>query len=1045
MFSDLHSINRARLQLRQHDFNGAYSSYPLDNMGVPLSNPWWWLLELFRIDGRNSLYERQPEHISLYYSPDITANHYQRLIYSALSISGVDYAPIAQNQIANLPAKLIKPDTVVIFHQHWLKDIYTDFDSEISDYYSVDLYFNHLRNFHSLGGKIIWTVHNLFDHDITNSEHRHLNQHCLCQMMQLADLILIHSPDSQTALEAICHLDISDRVHVLPHPLYDSMLSLQQNCPTELDGHELFDGLTYLCFGLLRPYKGGLDLLLDYLAALQSGHLENSRLIFAGIVRDKSLLREHAQLPDSLRHKIIFINRRISDHELAWLCSNSDIAVLPYREILTSGSFYQATTFALPAIVPASGMFTSLVKDGEDALVYKLDSDLSTSLKRAYNLGQPALKRLGENALLRHRKSSASEHVSTRFLELLFQLVRSAPSAILDERDESSVRLATILSEDSHRSKSSLLEIFLDLGSLSPFEKLCWIGWCNLLIQGCGRQVQLVLFEPDLDDSAIKKNEISALTQGCSVRLMKTKTNILITSGNHVHISSSMTLSDKLLHRFDLILVHPSSLPSIWATDIFFRLTGESDWVDALCSALVDATDERWRCQLDEWLAKVAPAGFRASVLTSIHDGSEFLQGFLEDVANWISYSQYEHFLIRADSQGNEHADLLDHVRQHDNAVYINLVQDPGLYAVWNLGARLSSAEYLTNANLDDRRAPEHLSTLVDYLEEHPDISVVSTQLRVTTQPNLAWAGSDDSALLFKSKEIACYAADRLFIRDSSGVRSYNLPHCMPVWRRSLHLHAGFFREKRFGPSADWAFWSGAGLLGFRFAFLASPMGLYLRHAESYWRRKSAQDFDQRIVAEYADMALQGIRLSRDDFTLRQRIDETLAAYRDGDSLGILSGLLDCALRLLHLDLVDSNISASRELIDLMAKRWLGMPEFVLFVDLRQKILRDMNTPLNNIANFIIELLHEYPELELESSTRFHACIERAMLDYFMMTRSILPLLALAYLRHRQNRFAEEARLLFLASKHAPQTFQAEKDTVYLRKPVLEMPSAPAI
>ncbi len=1031
--------------LRQKDLPGAFSSFPRDSTDLPLTNPWWWLLELHRIEAGTAFNNSKKDHLTLYFSPENTANNYQNLLYSALSASGVAHAPITPSEVSFLPARLINNSSTVIFHQHWLRDIYTGNDPSVSDTQSIELYFNQLRQFRVLGGKIIWTIHNLYDHDIISPVHRQLNHQCLCQMIQLADLILIHSPDSQSALEAACHMDITDRVHVLPHPLYDSMLSIHQICPTELDGCSDFNGLTYLCFGLLRPYKGGLALLFDYVAALKSGQLENSRLIFAGVVLDKSLLREHALLPDSLRKKIIFINRRISDHELAWLCSNSNIAVLPYREILTSGSFYQATTFSLPTIVPATGMFTSLVKDGEDALVYKHDVDLRSTLARAYDLGRPALKRMGNNALLRHQSLSASELVSKRFSELLFQLVLSSPPSVRSDRSESTVRLASILSEDSLSSKSTLLEIFLDLASLSSYEKACWITWCGLLVKGCGRQVRLVLFESDMDETVIKRSTLYTLTQGCTVLLKKDKTVLLSSSGNFVHISSSMTLSDKLLHRFDLVFVHPNSLPCIWATDVFLRLTGESEWIDSLCPPLVEATDKSWKTRFEEWIANVVPAGFAASVLTSIHNGSEFLTGFIDNTSKWNNYSQYEHFLIRADSQHNEHNDILDHVLQNENAVYINIEQDPGLYSVWNLAARLSGAQYLTNANLDDRRAPEHLTTLVDHLEEHPDIAVVSTQLRVTTQPNIPWDDAHDSDLLFNTEESPCYATDRLFIRDTSGVKSYNLPHCMPVWRRSLHLHAGYFREQRYGPSADWAFWSAAGALGFRFAFLASPMGLYLRHDDSYWRRNSDQDFDQRIVAEYADMALHGINQKREDFTLRQRIDESLSAYLEGDSLGILSSLLDCALRLQHLDLVDSNISASRELIDLMAKQWLGMSQFVYFVEQRISILHDMNNTLHNIQSLIIELLHEYSVLELESPVLFHECTERALIDYFMMTRSMLPLLSLAYLRHCQDRSADEARLLALAFKQSPHSFQKMKDFIYLRKPVSKNSFSPAI
>jgi hypothetical protein len=56
-----------------------------------------------------------------------------------------------------------------------------------------------------------------------------------------------------------------------------------------------------------------------------------------------------------------------------------------------------------------------------------------------------------------------------------------------------------------------------------------------------------------------------------------------------------------------------------------------------------------------------------------------------------------------------------------------------------------------------------------------------------------------------------CFSLQQLAsVSPAGGLRRMepnNLPHCMPMWRRSLHDRYGWFREDRYGTFADWAFW----------------------------------------------------------------------------------------------------------------------------------------------------------------------------------------------------------------------------------------------
>jgi glycosyltransferase involved in cell wall biosynthesis len=254
--------------------------------------------------------------------------------------------------------------------------------------------------------------------------------------------------------------------------------------------------------------------------------------------------------------------------------------------------------------------------------------------------------------------------------------------------------------------------------------------------------------------------------------------------------------------------------------------------------------------------AKIPPAlkAWRptCSILTSLYDGDAYLDGFLENCASWQGYDDMEHFVVRPASPGNEHERLIEHGRKHPSLVYLWLPEDPGLYEVWNLTARLSSAPYLTNANVDDRRAPDHVARLTACLDAMPDCDIVSSGLRNTDVRNLRWEESGGLDKWPAGSEDFSYGLAGLFRRRNGRLGSNNLPHCMPVWRSGLHVTNGYFDESRFGPSADWEFWLRCAQQGSRFRLISDPLGLHLKAEDSYWRRHSeAEVADDKVLARY--------------------------------------------------------------------------------------------------------------------------------------------------------------------------------------------------
>ncbi len=367
------------------------------------------------------------------------------------------------------------------------------------------------------------------------------------------------------------------------------------------------------------------------------------------------------------------------------------------------------------------------------------------------------------------------------------------------------------------------------------------------------------------------------------------------------YVTDSSALSRKLFLNVPLIYIQPRSAPT--KVDAYFYRKSQEQ-----------------AGQTTSW----QPVTHSVTLISSVFRGDEFLPGFLDNCMELHGYGDFEHFLIRPGSPGNEHERLVEHARQCPSAVYLNLAEDPGLYEVWNLGARLATSHYITNANIDDRRAPEHVTHLKKVLDVNSDVTVASTALRISKKRNLTWKDSGACEVWFGNVGDLLVGVDGLFEqRADEGMASRNFPHCMPLWRRNMHARTGEFDEKKYGPSADWAFWIHAGMQGALFHLSAKPFGLYLHDEESYWRRASTnRQNDQRIVEEFTAWARLGKEPAHRHHSISREISDAISLLSTGAVYEGLGRLLDVARQ--------SNRLGATEvaLLNRTAEQFLGCKDF---------------------------------------------------------------------------------------------------------------------
>lgn len=207
------------------------------------------------------------------------------------------------------------------------------------------------------------------------------------------------------------------------------------------------------------------------------------------------------------------------------------------------------------------------------------------------------------------------------------------------------------------------------------------------------------------------------------------------------------------------------------------------------------------------WLSTSLFSSPQLTIITSVYNGDRFISHFLQQIARQTIYSECQHIIINANSPGNEEPVIVDFVKEHPSVEYYHLEKDPGLYSVWNMALELAQAEFITNANLDERLAPFAYEALLNEIQEYPEIDLVYSNAYITQFPNQT----------FEQHELEFIYIAPEFNLQKLQKACYIGSH--PVWRKSMHEKYGVF-DTRFLCAGDWEMWLRAATRGSKFKLL---------------------------------------------------------------------------------------------------------------------------------------------------------------------------------------------------------------------------------
>ncbi len=264
--------------------------------------------------------------------------------------------------------------------------------------------------------------------------------------------------------------------------------------------------------------------------------------------------------------------------------------------------------------------------------------------------------------------------------------------------------------------------------------------------------------------------------------------------------------------------------------------------------------------------------GLRCTLVTSIFRSDAYLDRFLSNCQDIIGYNaEIAHTAVISQASDFESDRLRKWLEVNTKALLICNRNDPGLYECWNIAIRSSNTPFISNANVDDLRHPQQLKTLLRAFDVRPHISVAASAL-VPFEDNVTDWGQIRTDRAWYSTHAGEFGFLDLARLDKTQEGQYrliphNIPHCMPVWKKTLHSIYGYFNEKRFGTYADWAFWLKVMEGGERGYLEPTPLSFYFINPKSHNRRgDQLGTLHSKIEREYLHSFLTRLHLPAVNF-----------------------------------------------------------------------------------------------------------------------------------------------------------------------------------
>ena len=306
-------------------------------------------------------------------------NPYTRLLYEGVERHGVVVKDFS-------PARALRGG-YDLWHVHWPEDFLSYPSALMAAVYVVaELLLMALAR--CRGTRVVWTIHDLGPHD---SHHPWLEALFWPLFLPMVDGYITLSEHAREQAQKQFPILQTVPGAVVPHghyrPAYPAPVS-QAQARKEWEMPEDAPVAAYI--GRIRPYKN-VDALLRAFRAVDASE---ARLLVAGNPTSEHLA-EQIRTAAGADSRIQLALRFIPEDEMPSVLAAADLVVLPYDDILHSGSALLSLSFNRPVLVPERGAMTELRADVGEEWVYTYTGtltagDVNATLRAARRDDRPA-------------------------------------------------------------------------------------------------------------------------------------------------------------------------------------------------------------------------------------------------------------------------------------------------------------------------------------------------------------------------------------------------------------------------------------------------------------------------------------------------------------------------------------------------------------------------------------------------------------------------------------------------------------------------------
>ena len=168
------------------------------------------------------------------------------------------------------------------------------------------------------------------------------------------------------------------------------------------------DTFVYLYFGIIREYKGIPELITTF----RDLDLDGVELWIVGQPKTTRLGRQISDLSE-LSSDIHTVLEYINEERVQYYMNAADVLVLPYRDILNSGSVHLGLSFGIPIIAPKIGCIPDTVP-AENDFLYDQDGPNSLAYEMSKTYERTDLDAVGE-ANYEHAVTQSWDKTAKRF------------------------------------------------------------------------------------------------------------------------------------------------------------------------------------------------------------------------------------------------------------------------------------------------------------------------------------------------------------------------------------------------------------------------------------------------------------------------------------------------------------------------------------------------------------------------------------------------------------------------------------------------------